>query len=148
MCFRRLYISLQRNITNWFLGLVHDVIGITEAGLEAQKLNAFINVKTGEKALQFGPTKCKSMLVGKNTKNVINSKLMVDKWTENYTENINTGEAELEEVFCGLTEIEQTSEQKYLGFVLSNTGDNMANIRALKKKSIGIIRSTLNKLDG
>ena len=44
----------------------------------------FINVKTCEKALQFGPTKCKSMLVGKNTKNVINSKLMVDKWTENY----------------------------------------------------------------
>jgi hypothetical protein len=46
-----------------------------------------------------------------------------------------------------LTEIEQTSEQKYLGFVLSNTGDNMANIRSLKKKSIGIIRSTLNKLN-
>ena len=72
---------------------------------------------------------------------------MVDKWTENYTENINTGEADLEEVFCGLSEIEQTSEQKYLGFVLFNTGYNMANIRALKKKSIGIIRSTLNKLD-
>jgi hypothetical protein len=58
------------------------------------------------------PIKCKSMLVGKNTKDVINSKLMVDKWTENYTENIHTGEADLEEVFCGVTEIEQTSEQK------------------------------------
>ena len=69
-----------------FLGLVDDVIGITEAGIEAQKLNAFINIKTAEKALQFGPTKCKSMLVGKNTKNVINIKLMVDKWTENYSE--------------------------------------------------------------
>ena len=130
-----------------FLGLVDDVIGITEAGIEAQKLNAFINIKTAEKALQFGPTKCKSMLVGKNTKNVINSKLMVDKWTENYTENSLTGEADLKEIFCGLTEIDQTSEQKYLGFVLSNTGDNMANIGALKKKSIGIIRSTLNKLN-
>ena len=66
-----------------FLGLVDDVIGITEAGLDAQKINAFI---TGEKALQFVPTKCKSMLVGKNTKTVINIKLMVDKWTENNSE--------------------------------------------------------------
>ena len=66
-----------------FLGLVDDVISITEDGLEAQTLNAFINDKTGEKALQFGPTKCKSKLVGKNTIKVINSKLMVDKWTGN-----------------------------------------------------------------
>ena len=43
----------------------------------------------------------------KKYKNVINSKLMVDKWTENYAEDINTGEADLEEIFCGFTEIDQ-----------------------------------------
>ena len=32
-----------------FLGLVDDIIGITEAGVDAQKLNAFINIKTAEK---------------------------------------------------------------------------------------------------
>ena len=128
-----------------FLGLVDDIIGVTEAGIAAQKLNAFINIKTAEKKLQFGPTKCKSMLVGKNVQSV-NSKLMVDEWSVNYVENEQTGEADLNEMYCGLTGIEKTNEQKYLGFVLSNTGDNMANINELKKKSIGVIRTTINKL--
>ena len=70
-----------------FLGLVDDIIGITEAGMKAQMLNVFMNVKTAEKTLQFGPTKCKSMLVGKNTENIINTELLVDSWTVGYTEN-------------------------------------------------------------
>ena len=49
------------------LGLVDDMIGITEAGYQAQ-MNVFLNVKTAEKGLKFGPTKCKTMLIGKNTK--------------------------------------------------------------------------------
>ena len=32
-----------------FLGLVDDIIGVTEAGINAQKMNAFINIKTAEK---------------------------------------------------------------------------------------------------
>ena len=48
-----------------FLGLVDDIIGVTEAGVKAQKMNTFINLKTAEKTLQFGPTKCKTMLVGR-----------------------------------------------------------------------------------
>ena len=131
-----------------FLGLVDDIIGVTEAGVKAQNMNTFINLKTAEKTLQFGPTKCKTMLVGKNVKNVINSGLLVDEWSADYVENIHTGEAELVEKYSGQTEIEKVTEQKYLGFVLSSTGDNMANIRAIKKKSIGVVRKTLNELDG
>ena len=37
-----------------FLGLVDDIVGITEAGYKAQQLNTFINQKTAEKSLQFG----------------------------------------------------------------------------------------------
>ena len=117
-----------------FLGLVDDILGVTEAGEKAQKLNSLINLKTAEKTLQFGPTKFKTMLVGKNSKNVINSGLLVDKWSANYEENVQTGEAELVEMYSGQTEIENVTEQKYLGFVLSSTGDNMANIREIKKK--------------
>ena len=91
-----------------FLGLVDDIIGVTEAGIAAQKLNAFINIKTAEKKLQFGPTKCKSMLVGKNVQSVINSELMVDEWSVKYVENELTGEAELNEMYCGLTGIEKS----------------------------------------
>ena len=131
-----------------FLGLVDDIIGVTEAGINAQKMNAFINIKTAEKTLQFGASKCKSMLVGKSAQNTINSDLLVDKWTVKYEENVLTGEGELVEIYSGLTKIEKTSEQKYLGFVLSSTGDNMVNTRELKNKSIGVVRSTMNKLNG
>ena len=37
------------------LGLVDDIIGITEVGFKAQQMNALINVKTAEKGLRFGP---------------------------------------------------------------------------------------------
>ena len=47
------------------LGMVDDLVAITEAGYKAKEMNMFLNVKTAEKSLQFGPTKCKSMLVGK-----------------------------------------------------------------------------------
>ena len=40
-----------------------------------------------------------------------------------------------------------TSEQKYLGFVISANGDNMASINSVKKKSIGIIHKMLTKLE-
>ena len=43
--------------------------------------------------------------------------------------------------------IGKTNEQKYLGFIISNKGDNMANIREIKKKSIGIMRKIFNKLN-
>ena len=130
-----------------FLGLVDDIIGVTEAGIKSQEMNAFINMKTAEEGLQFGPTKCKSMIVGKDISTVINSNIMVDKWSVSYTENVTTGKDDLKEIYCGQTEVEKTANQKYLGFVLSNTGDNMVNIREIRNKSIGVVKSTLNKLN-
>ena len=110
-------------------------------------MNGFLNVKSAEKTLQFGISKCKSMLVGKDTKNVLNSELSVDKWDVKYEDDKETGEVKLVETYCGLTTIEQTEEQTYLGFVLSSRGDNMANIRKLRNKSIGIIRKIFNRLN-
>ena len=57
------------------------------------------------------------------------------------------GVADLVEKYTGQIEIENVSEQKYLGFVLSSSGDNMVNIREIKKKSIGVVKKTLNKLE-
>ena len=55
------------------LGLVDDIIGITDAGYKAQQMNAVLNVKTAEKRLQFGAAKCKSMLVSKRPESVLNT---------------------------------------------------------------------------
>ena len=48
------------------LALVDDMIGVTKAGHEAHQMNAVINSKTAEKRLQFGVTKCETMLIGEN----------------------------------------------------------------------------------
>ena len=109
-------------------------------------MNALINVKTAEKRLQFGIKKCKTMLVGKNTENCLNSELEVDSWKAEYKDDLDTGELELVEKCEGKIPLEKTEEHKYLGFVLSSKGDNMANIRQLKQKSVGVIRQIFNKL--
>ena len=49
-----------------FLGLVDDIVGITEAGYKAQQLNTLINLKNTEKSLDFGVDKYKSMQICKN----------------------------------------------------------------------------------
>ena len=47
----------------------------------------------------------------------------------------------------GKANIEKADEYTYLGFVISSKGDNMANISQIKKKSPGIIRRIINKLN-
>ena len=70
-CIKEGYYYLYKNVLPvGFLGLVDDVVGITEAGCKAQMLNSFINVKSAEKYLQFGATKCKSILVGKKIRKI------------------------------------------------------------------------------
>ena len=126
--------------------MVDDIVGITEAGYQASQLNAFINVKTAEKTLQFGPAKCQYMVVGKNADTVTQNSLQVDQWISEYKENKISGEHDLIESYGGKIDIKKTEVYKYLGFMISCTGDNMANIREMKNKSIGVIRNIFNKL--
>ena len=49
------------------LGLVDDIVGISEVGYKSHQMNAVINAKTAEKGLRFSATKCKTMLVGRCT---------------------------------------------------------------------------------
>ena len=81
--------------------------------------------KDCRKSLQFGASKCKSLLIGKNKNGVLNSDLVVDSWTAEYVDNLNTGDYDIIETFDGKVPIENTDKHKYLGFVISNTGDNM-----------------------
>ena len=129
------------------LGLVDDMIGVTEVGFKAQQMNVILNVKSAEKGLQFGVKKCKSMIVGRKQENFINNKLFVDGWEEDYVESIETGEFNLVDNHIGEVPIEDVKEQKYLGFVISSSGNNMVNIKSMEKKSFGVIRTIMNKLE-
>ena len=86
------------------------------------------------------------MIIG-NEENSINSELLVICLKQDYQENIKTGEFKLVENFIGEVPIGKTTEYKYLGFIISAKGDNMANINAIKKESIGIIRTLIRKLE-
>ena len=129
------------------VGLVDDTVAVTEAGCKANIMSVFMNIKTAEKGLQFGSKKCRIMLVGKDTKNVPKSNLRVDTWSIQHKENRDTGDTDLVEEYAGTVEIASCTEQKYLGFVISSTGNNMANINAIKRRSNGIIRKIFSKLE-
>ena len=51
-------------------------------------------------------------------------------------------EIKVVENHTGLVEIGQTDEQRYLGFVISNKGNNMAKIKQVKRKYICIVRKS------
>ena len=61
------------------LGMVDDIIGVSEAGYKAQQLNTIINTLTAGKGLQFGVQKCKSMLIGKTSENIYENKCWFTK---------------------------------------------------------------------
>ena len=128
------------------LGLVDDTICISEAGYKAKMMNAFFNIKTAEKALQFGAKKCKTMLVAKNIEEIHRNKLFVDQWSIEHKKQKNSEETYLEETFIGKVEMGQCDDQKYLGFTISNSDNNMTNMRNARNKSFGTIKSILNKL--
>jgi hypothetical protein len=67
------FYQYKKTLPVGFLGLVDDIVGITEVGFKAQQLNVMINLKTAEKTLQFGVNKCKSMLICKSGESVLNS---------------------------------------------------------------------------
>ena len=68
------------------LGQIDDLIGVTEAGYKAQQMNSFLNVKNADKYLQFGPDKCKVMLIGSTKKkhDFLHTSLDVDTWVSSY----------------------------------------------------------------
>ena len=71
-----------------FLGLVDDIVGVTEVGHKAHQLNTLINLKTAEKTLQFGASKCKTMLISKDDNHSFNNELCVDSWAVKYHDNL------------------------------------------------------------
>ena len=125
------------------LALVDDLIGVTKPGFRAQQMNTLINTKTAEKRLQFSVSKCKTHVIG-DLKYLINNDLSVDNWIIERQDK----EAEhITETFVGKTTIEQTDKQKYLGFYLSNKGDNMINIKEMQRRSIWVTTKIFNRLN-
>ena len=60
------------------LGMLDDLICVSECGIQTSMMNSYINVKTNSKKLQFGVEKCKKIHVGKTCDDFKCQKLSVD----------------------------------------------------------------------
>ena len=116
------------NVPVGVLGMIDDLAGVSEGVMKANQLNAFINVKTAEKKLQFGLDKCHTLTI--SNKNIIKEEtdLHIDYWSEKHNE-----EDQIMETFEGKIKMKNVSDQKYLGFIISDDGTNI-KIYLLKKK--------------
>ena len=115
------------------LGQVDDLLGISEAGYKSEQLNAFVNVKTSDKDLQFSSDKCSFMVVSKmKLKSFQKSELFVDTWRLKHI-----SDDKMIEDFEGKVPMNEENSFVYLGHVISKDGNNMKNIIHKQHKSIG-----------
>ena len=130
------------------LGMVDDLICISECGHRTAMLNSFIRCKTNEKKLQFGGEKCKKLHVGNTREEYKCQDLSVDTWTEMEIRNEATGEFEFKDIDDGDYKLEEKSEEKYLGDIISTDGRNLKNIKARIGKGKGIVDKIFTILEG
>ena len=133
------------------LGMVDDVFIISESGYKAQRLNGFINAKTAIKRLQFGAKKCQVMHIGKDIPKHKKSDFYVDQWVMKETEETETNTIEIKETFNGEEDIQEAENTKYLGQIISSSGNNIKNIENRANKGIGLvnkIQTTLKNTPG
>ena len=130
------------------LGMVDDLICISECGHRSAMMNEYISYKTNSKKLQFGGEKCKKLHVGKVKDDFRCQDLAVDKWAEVEIRCPETGEIEMEDILDGQHTMEEKEEEKYLGDIVSIDGKNIKNIKARIGKGNGIVKKIFTLLEG
>ena len=111
-------------------------------------IHSFIKLKTESKKLQFGAEKCKKLHVGKLCEEFKCQELYIDNWKEVLIENTDDGKVGIEDCLVGEEVMEEKSEEKYLGDVISNDGRNLKNIKVRVAKGKGIVNNIMTYLEG
>ena len=127
------------------LSMVDDLLCISDCGINSLMMNSFINAKSNIKKLQFGEQKCHKIHVGKD-KSVCPA-LSIDKWKTKKVEALDNTNSSLEDVQAGYYLIEDSTDEKYLGDIISYDGKNDRNITERVKKGNGIIRQISSILE-
>ena len=109
---------------------------------------AYLTLKTDIKKLQFGSKKCKKIHIGKSCDKYKCQELKVDRWEELEIRNEETGIDEIKDVCNDEDIMEEKTEEKYLGDLISGDGKNIKNVKARVAKGTGIINRILAILDG
>ena len=128
------------------LGMVDDLLTISECGYKTTLMNKYINSKTGMKKLQFGPSKCIKMHIGKTCNEALCKEMDVGGWKVKVETDIKTGEASRHEYFAGQENMKEKEEQMYLGDLLSANGSHAKNVLHRKDKGLGATNSIMQIL--
>ena len=129
------------------LSMIDDLLCISECGYKTPMLNTYMKVKTNSKKLQFGDQKCKKLHVGKLCEEFKCHKISVDAWREITIFKDEIGVDKIEDKYSGEEEIEEKTEEKYLGDIISNDGRNIKNIKSRIAKGNGIVSKIMTILD-
>ena len=121
------------------LSQTDDTVCISICGFQSTMVNAFINHKTSFKKLQFGTEKCIKMHIGRVKEDFKCKDLYVDGWKIEETHDIQSGEDITIENNIGNVKMKETSDQKYLGDIISNDGKNIKNMQARHNKGNSVI---------
>lgn len=98
------------------LGMVDDILSVTQCGIECVKSNAIINSFVESKKLEFADGKCHQIHVGKSKSRNICPELRIHE-----------------------NKMEKSDKEKYLGNIITKEGNNVADIEARKAKGHGIV---------
>ena len=127
------------------LSMVDDLLCISVCGIESVMMNSFINAKSSIKKLQFGESKCHKLHIGRDSS--VCPALKIDKWKVKKNKEMENNKSSLEDIHDGVYNIEDTSQEKYLGDFISSCGKNDKNIAARIKKGYGIIKQVSSILE-
>ena len=125
-----------------------DLLCVSECGYKTKTVNAFLAFKTDSKKLQYGAQKCKKLHVGKEIQQFKCQPLKIDNWQEIEVVDKETGLEEIEDFLNDEVEMEEKSDEKYLGDLISVDGRNIKNIKSRVSKAQGIITRILSILEG
>ena len=103
------------------LVMVDDIAAIGECGVPSVEVNAYIKAKIESKKLYLNPKKCHKMHIGKEDKSCPDLKA--------HEENM-----------------EGTTEEKYIGDIISKDGKNRKNIKSRTSRSVGNMINIMNIL--
>ena len=125
------------------LGMVDDLLTISECGYKTEQMNQYINFKTGAKRLQFGTSKCIKMHIGKMKSEDLCKDVFVNGWKIEVETDTETGNSVQSDVFTGREKMEVKEEQTYLGDLISADGSHTKNVQLRRNKGIGVINQIM-----
>ena len=128
------------------LGMVDDLLTISECGVNTTLMNQYINFKTATKRLQFGTAKCIKMHVGKSESDILCKDLHVGSWKDQVITDPETGQCTKSEYFSGFEKMKVKSEQTYLGDLMSVDGSQTKNVQQRRSKGLGVINQIMQIL--